>query len=161
MNLPKKEKFITEKEAVSKIYRFCSYQERNQLEVRVKLNAFGLNFHKVEEIIAHLIEENFVNEERYAKLYAGSKFRIKNWGKRKIEASLKQKEISPNLIKIALKEIPDEAYVKTLIHLVVKRNEEEKGKEFFQRKGKVAQYLIGKGYEPELVWEIINNTLLK
>lgn len=159
MNLPKKEKFITEKEALTKIYGFCSYQERSQQEVREKLKGFGLNDDKIDELIAQLIGENFLNEERFAKQYAGGKFRIKHWGKRKIEASLKQKEISSNLINIALKEIPDEAYVKTLTQLIVKRNEMETGEDLFQRKGKIAQHIIGKGYEPELVWEILDKKI--
>ncbi len=161
MNLRKKEKFVTEKEALIKIYRFCTYQERNQQEVRQKLQVFGLKNDKIEEIIVHLIQENFLNEERFAKLYAGSKFRVKNWGKRKIEDSLTQKDISSNLIKIALKEISDEAYIETIGLLIEKKSKLDYDENLFRKKGKVAQYLIGKGYEPELVWEMINTKIDK
>src|ERR1700740_1004357 len=101
MNLPKKEKSYTDKEILIKISAFCAYQERTQKEVRDKLYAFELNKDTAEAIIVKLIEENFINEERFAKVYAGGKFRIKKWGRRKIEEALKQKEISDYCIRQA------------------------------------------------------------
>jgi regulatory protein len=155
MNLPKKEKSYTDKEALIKISAFCTYQERTQQEVRGKLYGYGLNKDAVESIIVKLIEENFLNEERFAKMYAGGKFRIKKWGKKKIQEALKQKEISEYCIRSAMKEIPQEDYIKTLNELIEKRELKEKERNLYKRKHKIAQYLIGRGFESDLVWEIL------
>ena len=155
MNLPKKEKSYTDKEVLIKISAFCAYQERTQKEVRNKLYGYGLNKDTVEAIIVKLIEENFVNEERFAKAYAGGKFRIKKWGRRKIQEGLKQKEISDYCIRQAMKEISNDDYSNTLGELIGKRELIEKEKNSYKRKHKIAQYIIAKGFEPELVWEIL------
>ena len=157
MNFPKKEKSYTDKEALTKIGAFCSYQERTQQEVRDKLYGYGLNKDAVEVIIVKLIQENFLNEERFAKAYAGGKFRIKNWGRRKIQEGLKNKQISDYCIRQAMKEISDADYTKTLVMLIEKRGLNEREKNDYKRKYKIAQYVIGKGFEPEFVWELINN----
>lgn len=156
MNLSKKEKSYTDKEVLMKISDFCSYQERTHQEVRNKLYGFGLNKDTVEAIIVKLIQENFLNEERFAKLYAGGKFRIKKWGRKKIQEALKQKEISDYCIRLAMKEIPQDDYIKTLKELVEKRALKETEKNSYKRKHKIAQYFYGRGYESELIWEILN-----
>ena len=155
MNLPKKEKSYTDKEALIKIGAFCTYQERSQQEVREKLYGYGLNKDAVESIIVKLIQENFLNEERFAKSYAGGKFRIKNWGRKKIQEALKQKQISDYCIRQAMKEIPEDDYLNTLNELIEKRELKEKESNPYKRKHKIAQYIVGKGYEPDLVWEIL------
>jgi len=137
---------------------FCAYQERTQQEVRDKLYKLGLHRDEVEEVLTELITENFVNEERFAKAFASGKFRQKKWGKRKIIYALNQKKISSYCIEQALKEIPDEEYEITLIRLIERKTHEISGNEYFV-KNKIAQYLIGKGYETEKVWSIINSTL--
>ncbi|HSZ24289.1 MAG TPA: regulatory protein RecX [Cytophagaceae bacterium] len=159
MNLPKKEKSYTDKEVLMKISSFCSYQERTQKEVREKLYGYGLNKDTVEEIIVKLIGENFLNEERFAKIYAGGKFRIKKWGKKKIQEALKQKDISDYCIRQAIKEIPQDDYIITLKALIEKRDLMEKEKNSYKRKYKIAQYIIGRGFESELVWEILNDNV--
>jgi regulatory protein len=156
MNVPKKEKSYTDKEALIKISAFCAYQERTQKEVREKLYGYGLNKDTVESIIVKLIEENFVNEERFAKAYAGGKFRIKKWGRRKIQEALKQKEISDYCIRQAMKEISDEDYSAALGELIEKRELIEKEKDTYKRKHKIAQYIIGRGFEAEMVWSVLN-----
>ncbi len=159
MNLPKKEKSYTDKEALTKISAFCAYQERTQQEVRDKLYGYGLNKDSVEIIIVKLIQENFINEERFAMAYAGGKFRIKKWGIKKIQEALKQKNISEYCIRQALKEISAKEYRATLQELIEKRALKEKEKNEYKRKYKIAQYLIAKGYDPEMVWEELNYEL--
>ncbi len=155
MNLSKKEKSYTDKEALIKISGFCSYQERTHQEVRDKLYGFGLNKDAVETIIVKLIQENFLNEERFAKAYAGGKFRIKDWGRRKIQEALKQKGVSEYCIHLAMKEIPEDDYLKTINELIEKRELKETEKNIYKRKHKIAKYLIGKGFEGNLVWDIL------
>jgi len=146
------------KEAKVKAGNYCAYQERTQQEVRDKLYALGLYRDEVEEVLAELITENFVNEERYAKSFASGKFRLKQWGKRKIIFELKKKNISSYCIDQALKEITDEEYEEAILRLIHKKNSHEGGDEYLL-KNKTARFLIGKGYEPEIVWTIINDNL--
>lgn len=146
------------KEAKAKAGKFCAYQERTQQEVRDKLYALGLYRDEVENVLTELITENFINEERYAKAYAGGKFRMKQWGRRKIEYALGQKKISPYCIEKGLKEISEDEYEKVIIKLIEKRKPATKNIDYVS-KSKVARHIIGKGFEPEIVWELINEKL--
>jgi regulatory protein len=160
MPLAKKEKVYTAKEAFLKISSFCAYQERTQQEVRDKLCTYGLHIDIVEEIISRLIVENFINEERFAKTYAGSKFRQKKWGRLKILRALKEKGLSEHCIKKGMAEIEVKAYHQTLEELIKTRDGKEREKNIYKRKHKIAQFLIGKGYEAEEVWESLNKLMM-
>ena len=152
-------KIINPKIALHKIQRYCAYQERCHQEVRDKLYSFGLRKNEVENIIATLIQDNFINEERFAILYAGGKFRVKNWGKRKIEYELKGRKISVYCIKKALNSIDEQEYQDVIIKLIKKKNSVLKKDETFIKKHKVAQYVIHKGFETELVWQLIESNM--
>jgi len=145
-------------EAKLKAGNYCAYQERTHQEVRDKLYSYGLYSDEVEEILTDLITENYVNEERFAKAFAGGKFRLKHWGKRKITYALQQKRVSSYCIDQALKEINDEEYEKKIKDLINKKSNELTG-DNYMIKNKTAQFLIGKGYESEIVWPIINEFL--
>ena len=146
----------TEK-ALQKIGQFCAYQERNHKEVKEKLYSYGLYKDQVEELLSKLIQENFLNEERYAIAYAGGKFRAKDWGKNKIKYGLKQHQVSDYCIKKALKTIDDEEYVKTLQKLYLAKEKTLKSeKNIFIKKRKIQQYLMQKGYETSLINELFN-----
>jgi regulatory protein len=138
---------------------FCAYQERTQQEVREKLYGDNVDKDIVEEVIVKLIEENFLNEERFAKAYAGGKFRMKRWGRLKIENELKMKGVSSYCIKMGLKEIEEDHYKETISALLEKKLKEEKEKNIFKKKSKVANYVIRKGFEPDLVWEMLNDLM--
>lgn len=146
----------TEK-ALQKIGQFCAYQERNHKEVKEKLYSYGLYKDQVEELISKLIQENFLNEERYAIAYAGGKFRTKDWGKNKIKYGLKQHQVSDYCIKKALKTIDDEEYVKTLQKLYTAKEKTLKSeKNLFIKKKKIQQYLMQKGFESSLINELFS-----
>lgn len=146
----------TEK-ALQKICQFCAYQERNHKEVKEKLYSYGLYKDQVEVLISRLIQENFLNEERYAIAYAGGKFRAKDWGKNKIKYGLKQHQVSDYCIKKALKTIDDEEYVKTLQKLYAAKEKTLKSeKNIFNKKRKIQQYLMLKGYESSLINELFS-----
>lgn len=130
---------------LKKACSFCIYQERTQEEVRQKLHSFGASDNETEEIISWLITENFINEERYAKQFAGGKFRVKKWGRKKILFELKSKGLSPYCITEAMKEIPDEDYYATIVHLIQSKWNSQIPP--ILAKKKVINYLIGKGYE--------------
>lgn len=143
-------------EARQKIYRYCAYQERSHHEVRDKLYGYGLLKDEVEEILSHLITEGFLNEERFAKAFAGGKFRMQKWGRLKITHELEARGLTPNCIKAGLKEIDEQSYLLTLREILSRKSKElpEEGN-VFVRRDKLARYAIQKGYEPELVWSLL------
>ena len=146
-------------EALSKIFRYCAYQERSHREVKDKLFEYGLHSNQVDEILSHLITEGFLNEERYAKTFAGGKFRMMKWGRLKIQRELESAGVSPRNIARGLVEINASDYSKTLLSLVKKKSNQVTDENLYKKKNKVARFIIGKGYEPELVWEAVNDFL--
>lgn len=144
--------------ARQKIYRYCAYQERAHSEVRDKLYAYGLYKDEVDEILSHLITENFLNEERFARAFAGGKFRLMKWGRMKIVQALEARGLTPNCIKLGLKEIEEDRYVQTLTELVEKKSQQTAETDSFVRRDKVARFAIQRGFEPELVWRVIKST---
>lgn len=156
MENKKPNKKHTVKEAWGKILRFCVYQERTQQHVRDKLYELGLYGDDVENTIIRLSQENFINEERFAKAYCSGKFRQNKWGKNKILQGLKNEKISTYCIKKGMAEIDADDYEKTLTKLFIQKWESEKEKNELKKKYKVANFLISKGYENDLVWGKIN-----
>jgi regulatory protein len=154
----KSQKRSTPAEAYSKIARYCAYQERSHKEVKNKLFEYGLYSSQVDEILSHLITEGFLNEERYAKAFAGGKFRIMKWGRSKIQRELESSGVSPRNIARGLAEIAPSEYSQTLISLI-KKKYDQIDDDVYKKKNKVAGFVIGKGYEPELVWEIVNDLI--
>ena len=152
-----KTKFLTKEQALNKIKHFCAYQERCHKEVKEKLNSLGIRKTDSDWIISTLIEENYLNEERYAIQYAGGKFRINHWGKNKIRYSLKEKLLSEYCINSALKSIDDEMYDETLRRLAAKKYSSLKDESDLVRKKKTIDYLLQKGYEFELVYKAVND----
>lgn len=150
-------KHLTKEQAIQKLRQFCAYQERSHSEAKQKLYDLGVWRSEHDEIIASLIEDDYLNEERFAKAFAGGKFRMKDWGRKKIYYGLKEKGISDYLIKKAMKEIDEEGYLKTLQGLAEKKWESLKGEQYLVRKKKTADYLLQKGYEPNLITGIVNS----
>lgn len=148
---------LSKDQALEKIKSYCAYQERCHREVKEKLYSYGLKKAEVEEILSFLIEENYLNEERFAVQFAGGKFRIKHWGKKKIEYELQQKGIGGYLIKLALQQIDSEDYRNTLAKLALTKWKSLKNEHYIVRQSKIYAYLVQKGYEPTLVNEIIKN----
>lgn len=147
---------LTPQQALPKAKHYCAWQERCHGEVKDKLYGFGLNKNDAEQIISTLIEENFLNEERFAIMYAGGHFRSKHWGRIKIAHALKQKQVSAYCIKIALQHIDAEAYSKTLQQLIDKKRKSLKAeKNIFIKRKKLQDHLLQKGFEIELVREMI------
>jgi regulatory protein len=142
--------------AFRKAKYYCAYQERNHAEVKKKLYGFGLYKNEVEELISKLIDENYLNEERFAIAYAGGKFRVNKWGRTKILYELKQKQISPYCIKKAMASIADDDYEKCLRKLALDKWTLLKGeKNIFTKRAKLQNYLVGKGYEFDWVKRIM------
>lgn len=149
-------KVVAKEQALQKIRHYCGYQERCHAEVKEKLYSFGLYKRDVEEMLATLIEENYLNEERFARQYAGGKFRMKQWGRKRIEYELKQKQVSEYCIRKGLKEIDELEYRKTLDKLASQKWELlEPEANIFTRRKKLSDYLVQKGYEYSYVNEAV------
>lgn len=146
---------IGKEQAIQRIRHYCAYQERAQQEVRDKLYELGMTKDEVEEIMSDLIAENFLNEERFAVQFAGGHFRIKGWGKVKIQHALQQKRVSSYNIKIGLKAIDGFAYLKTLEQLATKKWNSLKGERGLSRMAKTYAFLHQRGYEPILYQPIV------
>lgn len=145
-------KYLTKEQALQKAKYYCDYQERCHAEVKEKLYSLGLWKKDVEQIISQLIEENYLNEERYAIAFAGGKFRMKQWGRVKIKYELVQKKISPYCIKKALKEIDEADYEKAFLKLAEEKWVSLKSeKNIFIKKRKTQDYLMQKGFEHEMI----------
>lgn len=155
MSFIKKSTTNSYKDLFLKAAHFCAYQERTQEETRTKLLKLGATVDEAEEVICQLIIEDYLNEERFAKVFAGGKFRIKKWGKLKIKQQLKLKGVSKRNIEAGIQEIDDEEYSKTLLALIEKRSASEKETDPFKKNFKIASHLINKGYEPDIVWEVV------
>ena len=149
-------KITDEKIALEKAANYCAYQERSQQEVRDKLYEWGLWSSAVENIIIQLIGENFLNEERFAKAYATGKFKQKAWGKNKIAQGLKFKRVPDVLIKKALKGIPDDEYLLMLQKVLTKKANTVAEKDSFKRKYKLHQYALSRGYEGDLIADVLS-----
>lgn len=152
----KKKKWISRDDALVKLQWYCVYQDRCHQEVRQKGLDLGLYGHELEEVISELISENFLNEERFARSYARGKFRMKKWGRDRIRRELKQRRISDYCVRKAMEEIDElDSYHDTLRQLIQKKADRTRETNLFKKRAKVAQYVIRKGYEKDLVWEMV------
>lgn len=141
----------TIKMSLEKAANYCAYQERCQQDVRKKLRELKLDREDTEEVIYLLIKDDFLNEERFAKLYCRSKFNQNKWGKTKIHQHLKQKQISERNINTGLKEIKMEEYHKVLDKLISKKKETLNEQNHWTKKQKIMQYAMQKGFEHEII----------
>ena len=140
---------------LKKAAAYCAYQERTQREVRQRLRDWGVWGDEAEELIAKLIEEKYLNEERFARAFAGGKFRVKQWGRIKIEQELKQRGITGYNLRAGLSEIDAEEYRATLREVLDKKAQELRAEDPFTRKQKVARYAMSRGFEGELIWGML------
>jgi len=132
---------------VAKLRQFCAYQERCIHDVEEKLREWKVSQKHVEKIIAQLIKEDYLNEERFARSFAGGKFRINHWGKTKIIYELERRQVPDLIIQIGLEEIGDEEYEETLKEILQRKNREINEKDPFKRKQKLIAYAVQKGFE--------------
>lgn len=152
---------IPGEKALIKIKRYCAYQERSHKEVMDRLYSWGVYKKEAELLLSQLIEKGYLNEERFAIQFAGGKFRIKQWGKKKIEQALKERQVSSYCIKKALLQIDSEAYYQTLQKLAFSKWEQLKAeKQLFIKKRKLQDHLLRKGYEYGLVREVADRVAM-
>jgi regulatory protein len=154
-------KYLTKEQALQKLKHYCGYQERSHSEVKEKLYNLGVRKNEHDEIISSLIEENYLNEERFAIAYAGGKFRAKQWGRVKIRYELKQKQVSEYCIKKALQQINEEEYLQLLNKKAKEKYDSLKGEQYLVRTKKTIDYLLQRGFESPLVSAALNHLTTK
>ena len=152
-------KSFTVDEIKRKIEQYCVYQERCHKEVAQKMREYNLIPEAKELILLSLLQDNFLNEERFAKSFARGKFRIKNWGKQRITRELKFRDISAYNIKTALKEIDENEYLKTIYRITENRNAVITESNIYKRKQKLIGFLMRKGFENDLVYKVVNEVV--
>lgn len=152
---------LTKEQALQKLKHYCAYQERCHQEVKDKLYELGVWSRDHDEIIASLIEENYLNEERFAIAFAGGKYRVKQWGRVKIRYELKQKQVSDYCIRKALKQIDEDQYLQLLQGLAKEKYDSLKKDQYIIRRKKTADYLLRRGFETDLVNEALKKLVSK
>ncbi|MFT7613133.1 MAG: regulatory protein [Parvicellaceae bacterium] len=138
-----------------KIEKYCAYQDRCHSEVKTKLRSFGLLSDTIDLIMIDLMNDDFLNEERFARSFVSGKFKIKQWGRIKISQKLKEKQVSTKCIEFGMQEIDPESYQDTLEEIIVKKWVLAAKFSDYDRKGKVASYCYSRGFESDLIWKTI------
>lgn len=146
-------------EAKIKIAAYCAYQERCQMEVRNKLHEKGIFGDNAEDLIAEMIAEGFLNEERFAQAFVRGKYRLKKWGRNRIQMELKQRQLSPYCIKSGMKEIDPEEYWEILKRETEKKYHSVKEQDEFKKKYKTTQYLMSRGFEIDLIQNALDELI--
>lgn len=149
-------KSYTVAEATKKLEQYCAYQERCHEEVINKLKSYNMIPEAIDVIITHLLDNNYLNEERFARSFARGKFRIKNWGRIRIVRELKFRNITRYNISAALTEIDDDVYTDVFNKLAEKQWETILEKNIFKKKKKITDFLVRKGFENAMVYEKVN-----
>ncbi|MBU3011402.1 RecX family transcriptional regulator [Polaribacter vadi] len=152
-------KVFTVDEIKRKLEQYCIYQDRCHKEVEQKMREFNLISEAREMILLSLMQDNFLNEERFAKSFARGKFRIKHWGKQRIIRELKFRDISAYNIKTALKEIDEQEYLNSIYRITENRNEVISEPNQYKRKKKLIDFLMRKGFESELIYKVVNEVI--
>ena len=155
--MDKKSKAYTVNQIKIKMEHYCAYQDRCHYDVEKKMREFFLIPEARDEILLSLMSEKFLDEERFAKSFARGRFRIKHWGRRKITQELKKRNISEYLIKEGLKEIDASEYYTTIEKLIEKKKTSVKAKNDYELRNKLISFMLNKGFEYELVNEVLNN----
>lgn len=148
-------KSYTFQEIKQKMVNYCVYQDRCHYEVEQKMRDFTLIQEAKDEIMLYLMQENYLNEERYVRSYIRGKFYMKSWGRTKIKIHLKQKGISEKLISNCWNEIDEDDYKETIIKIYKDYFSKLSGLKEFQRKSKSIKYLLSKGFEYDYLIKIL------
>ncbi|WOC51506.1 recombinase RecX [Bergeyella porcorum] len=149
-------KSYTFDEIKQKMINYCVYQDRCHQEVEQKMKEFLLIPEAKDEILLYLIQENYLNEERFTRSYIRGKFYVKHWGRNKIKNHLKFKGVPEKLILSCYDEIDDEDYENAIKKIYQQYYEKQKGLKDYQKQAKTIKYLIGRGFEYDIIQEVIN-----
>lgn len=144
-------------EIKQKIGRFCAFRERSPKEVQDKLASWNVPALEAEEVMRMLLEDNYLNEQRFANAFCHDKFEFNSWGKQKIKSHIYQHQLSVDVIEEALKRIDPDKYFERLQVLIQKKWDSLSVEDKQKRKQKVVAYAVSKGFEVDLIWKVLNN----
>ncbi len=153
---PAKTRTYDKQEAEAAIARYCSYQERTLGEVKKKLGLMNIGGPAADELIRRMLDEGFINEQRYADAYVRGKLNQDKWGRLKVSYSLSKKGISQDLIDLSFDQYGEDKYRELAVKLIRKKYNATRDKDRFLKKQKTARFMISKGFESRLVWDILN-----
>ena len=148
---------LTPDQVLDKMAKYCAYQERCVKDVRDKLKTFDIPEEEKQKILAYLLDNRFVNDERFAKAFVRGKINQSGWGINKIRFHLVQKGIAKDIIDEALGQTDEEGYRQKLIDILKTKSETVKAATDFEKKRKLAAYAMQKGFEGSLVWEVLKD----
>ena len=147
---------LTPDQVLDKMAKYCAYQERCVKDVRDKLKTYEILQQDREKILEYLLDNRFVNDERFAKSFVRGKINQSGWGLNKIRFHLMQKGIAKEIVDEALEQTDDESYRQRLIDILKTKSKTMKAETDFEKKRKLAAYAMQKGFEGNLVWEVLN-----
>ena len=154
--MPKKPaKPLTPNQVLDKMAKYCAYQERCVKDVRDKLKAFDIPEEEKQKILAYLLDNRFVDDERFAKAFVRGKINQSGWGINKIRFHLVQKGIAKDIIDETLGQTDEEVYRQKLIDILKTKSKTLRAATDFEKKRKLAAYAMQKGFEASLVWEVL------
>jgi len=148
---------LTKEQALQKLRFYCRYQQRCQSEIKEKLFELGVPNKDHNDLIIELTKENRVSDERFAEAFVTGRFKMKQWGRKKIQKGLKGKRVSDEIVQKALGQINAKEYITILNKLAKEKYASLKHEQYLVRKKKTMDYLLQKGYEVDLVRNAINN----
>lgn len=146
---------LTPDQVLDKMAKYCAYQERCVKDVRDKLKTYDISQEAKDEILAYLLDNRFVNDERFAKAFVRGKINQSGWGVNKIHFHLTQKGIDKDSIDEALGQTDEDVYRQRLIDILNTKAKTLKADSEFEKKRKLAAYAMQKGFEAALVWEVL------
>jgi regulatory protein len=152
-------KRLTKEQALQKLRFYCRYQQRCQSEIKGKLFELGIDKKEHDQLMAELIKENCINDDRFAEAFVSGRFKMKQWGRKKIEKGLREKRISDEIAQKALEQINTNEYAAILGKLAKERYASLKHEQYLTRKKKTMDYLMQKGFEADLIKDTLNNLL--
>ncbi len=142
-----------------KIIKYCAYQERCELDVEEKLKKYKLNEDRTCQIINRLREEKYIDNQRFARIFASGKFRNNKWGRIRIRHELKRKSIQEEYIDQALATMDENEYTRIILELIKKKKKSIRKEDPFIIRNKIAQYICAKGFESDLVWDLLKEEI--
>ncbi len=148
---------LTPDQVLDKMAKYCAYQERCVKDVRDKLETFDISQENRDKILEYLLDNRFANDERFAKSFVRGKINQSGWGLNKIRFHLAQKGIAKDIIDEALEQTDEEVYRQRLIDILNTKAKTVKAENDFEKKRKLAAYAMQKGFEGNLVWEVLKD----
>ena len=149
-------KQLTPAEALNKAAAYCTLCERCVSEVRAKLTAWGMTPAEQNSIVERLVSEKFIDETRYCRAFVNDKLKFNHWGRIKISAALREKQLPKELAKEALEQIDEELYMEILTETIATKRREYKGKDDYATKQKLMRFAASRGFEPSIIMRMIN-----